>query len=496
MNILSILKENRKLEAKRNPAYDRNRFAKILIYFMVAFWAAYLLLFGVMLPFAFEDIFPSMEPYHILNKGILFIFLADFLLRFILQRPPSQEIKPYLLLPISRKKLLNAYLIQIALNPYNLFWFFLLVPFAFITIWKFYGILGVGSYLLAIWLLMVLNSFWHLICRALLQEKTLYLLLPVVVYGVLALLEFLPKESWISNFSMNVGEAFIETNLIAILAVIIATLLTAVLYRKLQLVLLYNELSKAADTKNENNFKFSFLERYGEVGEYMRLEIKLCLRNKIVRNQVRMGLLVMLMFSCLLAFTDVYDGTNMIRFICIYNYAVLGIMTLSQLLCFEGNYLDGLMSRKESIYNLLRAKYYIHVGVLLVPFFFALIPVYKEKITLLMVISYFFFTAGFVFLLLFQLAVYNQRTIPLNSPIIQGNKNGSLFQGLITGACFGLPLLINSLLFQLFSEEISLIIMMSIGLILVATHPLWMKNIYNRFMKRRYQNMESFRNTR
>ena len=70
--LLSIIRQNQKLAAKRNPAFDRNRFAKFLIYFMVAFWAAYLIFIGVMLSFAFEDIFPSMEPYHIMNQGLIY----------------------------------------------------------------------------------------------------------------------------------------------------------------------------------------------------------------------------------------------------------------------------------------------------------------------------------------------------------------------------------------------------------------------------------------
>ncbi|WP_347171549.1 DUF5687 family protein, partial [Phocaeicola dorei] len=40
------------------------------------------------------------------------------------------------------------------------------------------------------------------------------------------------------------------------------------------------------------------------------------------------------------------------------------------------------------------------------------------------------------------------------------------------------------------------IIMMIIGLLLIATHNIWIKNIYNRFMKRRYENMEGFRDSR
>lgn len=66
------------------------------------FWAAYLIFIGVMLSFAFEDIFPSMEPYHIMNQGLIYLLILDFLLRFMLQPAMSQEIKPYLLMPVKR----------------------------------------------------------------------------------------------------------------------------------------------------------------------------------------------------------------------------------------------------------------------------------------------------------------------------------------------------------------------------------------------------------
>lgn len=130
--------------------------------------------------------------------------------------------------------------------------------------------------------------------------------------------------------------------------------------------------------------EYKFLDRYGDVGEYLRLELKLCFRNKTVKTQFRMGFIIMLAFSALIAFTDVYDGTGMINFICIYNFAILSIMTLGQVMSFEGNYLDGLMSRKESIYNLLRAKYYLNCIIVFIPFLIMMIPVAKGKIPFLM----------------------------------------------------------------------------------------------------------------
>ncbi len=494
--LLSIIRKNHKLAAKRNPAYDRNRFAKYMIYFMVAFWAAYLVFIGVMLFFMFEGIFPNMEPYHMLNQGIIYLLILDFLLRFVAQPAMSQEVKPYLLMPVKKNKLIDTLLLQSAIQGFNFFWFFLIVPFALLCITRFYGLLGVGCYLLGVWMLMVLNSYWYLICKTLLNEKLLYILLPLAVYGLIGVAEFVPEGNPVSTFTMNLGEGFIFGSPLAYLTVLIAIALLFLINRKLQLHFIYNEIAKVEDTKMKRVSEYKFLDRYGDVGEYLRLELKLCLRNKTVKTQMRMALFIMIVFSLVLAFTDVYDGTGFVEFLCIYNYAIFGIMTLGQVMSFEGNYLDGLMSRKESIFNLLRAKYYVSCAILLIPFLFMLFPVHEGKFSLLMPVSYLFFTAGFVYAMLLQLAVYNKKTLPLNATVMKSNKGSSMFQTVIISCAFFVPLVISSILTTFCDEDTAFILMALMGIALIATHNLWIKNIYNRFMKRRYENMEGFRDSR
>jgi hypothetical protein len=48
-------------------------------------------------------------------------------------------------------------------------------------------------------------------------------------------------------------------------------------------------------------------------------------------------------------------------------------------------------------------------------------------------------------------------------------------------------------LITLLNETTALLIILAIGLGFTLTHPLWLRNIYKRFMKRRYENMEGFR---
>ena len=494
--LYKIIKRNQKLAAKRNPAFDTNRFAKFLMYFMAVYWAAILLFLGVMLAPLFEEVVPNMEPYHIMNQGFVYVLLADFLVRFIGQPAVAQELKPYLLMPVKKNRLIDTFLIQSGLSGFNFIWFFTYVPFAFLTVIRFYGFGGMFFYLLGIWLLFVMNNYWYLLCKMLMSEKTLWYLLPIGVYGLLGCAEFLPDSLPVSRFTMDLGEGFIEGNPLCFLFVIVCILILFVLNREIQKKFLYDEISKVKDTKIKHVSEYKFLDRYGEVGEYLRLELKLIMRNKTVKTQFRIAFIVMIAFSMVVAFTDIYDGTGMLSFICAYNYVLLPIMTLGQVMTFEGNYMDGLMSRKESIFNLLRAKYFLTMAITAIPFIFMMFPVYKGKITLMMAIAYLVFTAGVVFFLLLQLAVYNTRTLPLNTTIMKSNKSSTTPQLIITTLAMMLPLIVDALLCALFPNEVAYIILALIGLSFIATHNIWIKNIYNRFMKRRYENMEAFRASR
>lgn len=488
------LRRLRKVAAKRHPMYDQNKFAKYFMGFAVALWMVYLVMFGFLFIGLFSGIFPSMEPYHMLNKGMVYLLIADFLMRFTMTKLPVQEIKPFVLLPVGKNRVLRSYLMMSGMSLSNLIWMFMLVPFGFGTLFKYFGFIGVLGFLVGYWLLMLLNNYWHIICRTLMNQHILYILLPIAVYGLLIVGMFVPETNYIGNFCLELGEGFFLWEWEAYLGLIAAISLMFELCHALQKRVVYKELSKTEEVKKIKKVsEYKFLDRFGEVGEYMRLEIKLLTRNKVPRSQFYMGLCIMLMFSALLAFTDVYDGTFMRYFITIYNFAVLGVLVLSQTMSYEGNYLDGLMSRKESILNLLRAKYYVQCTLLFIPLLIMVLPITEGKISLLSALACFFLTSGFTFWMLMQLAVYNKLTLNLNTKLTGKNSGGNFFQTMIIMAGFFGPVIIIQPLITLFSETTALLIILGIGLTFTLTHPLWLRNIYRRFMKRRYENMEGFR---
>ncbi|MBC8591905.1 hypothetical protein H8744_01345 [Oscillospiraceae bacterium N12] len=493
MTLFYELRKHGKLAAKRNPMYDKNRFGKYAMYAMAAFWAGYLIFFGTTFAFAFDT--NSMEPYHIMNSGLIFILALDFILRFPLQKTPTQEVKPYLLLPVKRNTVIDFLLIRSGLSSYNFFWLFLFVPFAIITLPKFFGIWGVITYCTGIWLLMVFNNYWFLLCRTLIGERLWWICLPVLVYGGIAAGLLIPDKSPIGDFFINLGEGYIKGNLLAFVGTLVAIIILWFINRKMMAGLVYDELNKVEDTK-VNASEYKFFEKYGEVGEYMRLELKMLLRNKVCKNSLRMVIIVVVAFSLILGFTDIYDGTGMKNFITVYNFAIFGILFLLQIMSYEGNYIDGLMSRKESIYSLLRAKYMLYSIGILLPLILSIPAMVMGKIEVLTAFSWAIFTIGFIYFCLFQMAVYNTKTVPLNVKLAGRQNTGTGLQNLISFATFGIPLLLYAVLKMTIGETATAWMLLAIGLVFILTSRFWLKNVYDRFMKRRYKNMEGFRDSR
>ena len=494
MNLFLELRRHARLAEKRHPMYDKSRFARFWMYLGAVFWAGYLIFIGTGLALAFED--AAVEPYDLLNSGLVFVLALDFLLRFPFQKTPTQEVKPYLLLPVRRNRLIDFLLIRSGLSGFNFIWMFLFVPFAVLTVMKFYGLWGVLTYCTGIWLLMMFNNYWYLLCRTLLGERIWWVLLPVAVYGGLALGIFLPEDdSPVLDAFCTLGEGFIQGN-----ALIFALTLAAIagmwfVNSRVIRRLIYNELNKTEDTTVEVKTlsEYKFLDRYGMTGEYMRLELKLMLRNKMCRKSLISIAAAILLFSALISFTDVYRLSD---FWVMYNYVIVSLLAFSTLMGYEGNYMDGLMTRRESLFALLRAKYVLYNLVLLLPFVLMLTGVVTGKLSLLQILGWGLFTAGPVNFGFFQIAVYNNRTVDLNAKMTGRNNAGTGLQQLASFSAFALPWVVYLPLQVLFDDTVAYWGLIVLGLAFILTSRLWIGNVYKRLMKRRYKNMEGFRDSR
>ena len=411
------------------------------------------------------------------------ILIIDYLLRFIFQTTPGVMVKPYILQPISRYTAIECFLISSHFSGYNFLWLAMFLPYSFIILIAGAGFWPVVIELVGCQLLIMLNSQVYLFFRTLINRNVLWFLASVVFY----LIPFWPllMKFDTDTFSkmLDLYSAFGRSGWL--LPVLIACLVGLFLVnRYLQFRFIYEEISKKKEHALKHISQFGFLNRFGLVGEYLKIEIKSNMRNKAMRSRCIMILSLIVVFSSLTAYTDVDNSTFMTNFWCIYCFALFGVASLTKFMGQEGNYIDLLMVHEENIIALL------------IPFLIMLPAVFTGKFTWLMIFAYMSLTAGLVHFILFQLAVYNKQTIPLQLKITSGSNIENGWQIVIEMVALCSPGIIVSTGFALVGETPTYIFMILLGLVLVALHPLWIRNIYKRMMQRRYENLEGFHATR
>jgi len=323
----------------------------------------------------------------------------------------------------------------------------------------------------------------------------LWVLLPIVFYGGVAAALFVPKHSVIGDWFITLGDGYIHFNL---LCVLVTLLLIAALWAINSKVIkgqIYKEINKVDDLKIKHLSEYKFLDRYGLIGEFSRLELKMLFRNKATKITMRNVLFIVFIFAVVMSFTPAYNDAFGRYFIISYAFCAVGSILTSRIMSFEGNYIDGLMVRKECILTLLKAKFYLSSLYMLIPFILILPTVIMGKVGLLYVVSMAIFCTGAVYFTLFQLAVYNTQTVPLNTKITNRQSSTSM-QKILTFVGMFLPMFLFYAIEKFCGENLGDIILLVIGLGFILTSSIWLRNIYSRFMKRRYQNMEDFRFSR
>ena len=485
------LRRHNTLSVRRSPALEQSLIARVMMLMGAGIMVIYLIFIGTMMAMmACESRMPAM-----LLAMMPIWMLIDFGLRFMVQQTPAMFAKPYLLLPMPFGSVIECYLVNSLITGYNWIWLSMFIPYVVIvffggaTFWMAFGILFSGM------VLMLANSQFYLMVRTLIGRSLLWWILPALVYGAIWLV-LLVDEDLFDKQMEAIGE-FCALWCFPLICVALLMVLF-VLNRQMQLRFVREEIGRLGkkEAAMKHVAQFTFLERFGQTGEYMKLELKSMLRNKAIRGRVIMSLALIVVLTLLVSYTSIYDNRVMLSFWCFYCFAIYGMTALVKVMGPEGNYIDLLMVHRENILALLKAKYYIHVVILFIPLLLMLPAVFAGKFSLLMMLAYMLVASGLLYFMLFQLAVYNKQTLPLNAKVTGKNSMENGVQLIIQLLAMFIPIVLVAVFILFFSETTAYLILSLIGLFFTLTHPIWLRNIYKRLMARKYENLEGFHASR
>ena len=495
--LFRTLRRHVKLSEKRSATYEQNKTAKVLIYIAAGFVICYLVFIAIMLSLIANSL-TDMTTIEFFFGLLPFLLVVDFLFRFLGQQTPAQLVKPYSLLPIPRHACVESFIMGSMVSQNNLLWMCLTVPFAIMSVLFIEGFWTAIAFIILMQVIVVINSQNYMFWRTLITRNVLWWIGAVAIYALL----FLP---WIitgdidkmMDFYGEFGERLCSGNVLMLLLIVALLVGYFFLNRHFQYIYTRLDTAQTSEKPIRRVSEFRQLDRFGQTGEYITLEIKSIMRNKNMRGSFLYGVIFTIILSIIISYTDIYDDAFSSKFFMVYVFIISGAMLLVKVMGAEGNYIDGLMIHKENILQLLHAKYYFYMALLILPFIIMLPTVFMGKYTLLQLFATMVFAAGPVYCVFMQMAVWNKQTIPLNSKLVsKGNVETNWFAVIAEMAAMFMPVVIISVLSIFFSQTITFIIMLIIGLAFIAASPYWMRNIYNRFMRVRYTNMESFRATR
>ena len=462
---------------------------KIITYVGIVYLVGMLLLIGFLLDKIFIELNPNVAAIDTFFSIIPYILFYDFILKLLFKKNQSMQIAPYLALPIKRNKLFNFLLIKEFYNVINLYIVILILPFAFIAILPVYGVAGSLAFILFIYILSIIVSF--LVSLSKISIRWIFLSI-LIVSGICATIFVFDIP--LSYYSQIAGDWFLKFNPIVWLLLVAAFSSLWILNQKQMRNKVYREIQGGKRVGPRKSLNVPFLEKIGEVGQFMNLEIKLIFRSKQIRRQFFLFLYLFFLFVFQFLTSVFARGVYFLHIVWIgVIFGCIGMLLSQFQFMAESSYFDGLMARKHSFLNLIRAKYYIAIIGSTICFSISPIIILFGKSSFLFLFSVYVYYIGFAYFLMFQNGVYNKKHLDLFNSEFGNWRSSSSSQVIISMGALIIPAAFATIVATLFSESAANIFMLTVGIGFVLGNDTWLKWTCKRVMARKYEIMEGFR---
>lgn len=403
----------------RNPSFGANLAFKILTFFGLFYMAAIL----VGLPFAlfyFSKEELNADPLQIFCKFFIYYWAFDLIVRYFVQQMPTQNIKPFLTIGITKKKLVNYTMLKILTNFFNWGNLLFLIPFAGLLLFDGgYSSISVLLFTLSIFFVFYGNNFLNILLNG--KDWVVF-----VVFGamtILAALDYYHVLS-LSALSAKVFYLFYTMPNLIVVPLLITCVLGYLAYRQIYDNFYLDkglELKKAVG-KTEN---IEFLNRYGVLGTFINNDIRLLRRSKAAKSAVIAG--VAFLFYGLLVFNRAYQNDFMQLFCGIFATGGFMMMFGQRVPAWDSSYYPLMMTQNVPYKEYLRAKWSLVILAILVSMILCTGYLFVSLDFYLTVVAAGLYNLGVNSYITLLAGAFNKKPIDLNSSSKSFSGGGNNF---------------------------------------------------------------------
>ncbi len=294
----------------------------------------------------------EQDPMKIVSRFMIILWVADLILKYLMQQMSTQNIKPFLTLNISKKTLVNYMLIKTFLSPFSWMNSFFLITFAVICMFNGFGILGSLSWLIALSLLFYLNNFINILFN---NKENIAIAVGIVfaAIGGLAYYNIVP----VLNYSERFFYSFYDKPYFTLFAIALFVALWKICYNhvKQEFYLDQGLEDKKTIGKTEN---IAFLNKYGAIGSFINNDIKMMRRNKVTKGII-IGSFMFIFYGLLMFSSDVYKTPYMMMFMGLFVTGGFQFLFGQRVPSFDSSYYPLMMTLNVPYKEYLKAKWWL-----------------------------------------------------------------------------------------------------------------------------------------
>jgi len=476
----------------RSASFGKSLGLKILMVFLALYFSAMFLILGIALFPMLKKIYPEQDPLTVVNAFALTYFSFELLFRFMIQTLPVIDIKPLLILPFKKNKVVNFVLIKSLFSFYNFLPLLLIVPFGLYCIIKEdYAVWNMLCWIFAMYLITLCVNYFNFIIKKRFTDN-LKALIPVIVAGVvLALLDYLEIFELGGYFGDILNYLYLNP-----LLVIVPLVLLIVLYfwnyknllGKFYLDSGLKGKNKVADTK-----EFGWTKRFGSIAPFLQQDLKLIWRNKRPKTTIYMSL-ILLGYGLIFYPNDTYqDMPSFFVFVGIFMTGIFMINFGQFVPSWDSSYYPMIMAQNIPMRQYLASKMGLITFSVAVLAILTTPYVYFGWNILLLNIACAIYNMGVNVPLLIYAGSFNKKAIDLDKSPFMNYQGTGASQWLVSLPLLLIPILFFWLLNKFVNYEVAMGVLAGLGVIGLLLRPIILTFLAQRYRKRKYVMIQGFK---
>ena len=478
-----------KLEWKqffRSSHWQKGIAIKIVMAFLALYFIVVFLAIGVGGYFILKKQFPEQDPLQIVNSYLLYALLGDLIFRYLMQKLPVMNIKPMLILPIKKSKLVHYVLAKSSISFFNILGLFFYIPFAVVLMIEGYVISGALGWLFAITLMIQSTNFLNF----LINKNTIALgVISVVLASLIGLQNFGIYD--VTALGGQVFDAIYTNPIYSLIGVVVLAVLYNLNFKQLKNLVYLDEAvsQKVAAVKSAD---LSFANKLGDVAPFIKNDIRLIWRNKRTKTVFLMSFLFL--FYGLIFFTqETYkEVPAMLMFASLFITGGFALNYGQFIPAWDSAHYKMLMSQSFKYRKFLESKWILMVVMTSFLYVLSFPYLYFGVDIFLMITAGAIFNIGFNSLFLLFAGSFNRKKIDLNKSGFGNTQGTSATQFLIILPLMVLPML----LFWLFNEFVGAnsgyIVVAAIGVTSLLCKKYVMNFIEKKYIEKKHVMINAF----